>query len=339
MISVDAMSDLDHPMISVDELSRCLLDVVDDDATAIYAAQLAAHRVEYEREARVLDEQMTRQARATVAKLRLHGYNDLGDLLSREEQTRANMWPQVMMGSNVEVYRNVCNSVIHIVMQKAMAMEPFVSQLVGEYISLLQRQHSLTALTALPPPAAAVAVAVAPPPRALAAAAALPAAAAAAGAHTAAAAAAAVMAARRIAHASARGDADDPEPRSRTDGGESTDGGTYSHRVIPTFCGTGAARLNGDLFNTSDTGSEFDPISGSFIDKKAVRRERNKLAAQGYRQRKRATVETIEVELEEVRKQNTALQQQNTVLQTENGLLREQLEFFRKALSGNLGSR
>jgi regulator of replication initiation timing len=93
------------------------------------------------------------------------------------------------------------------------------------------------------------------------------------------------------------------------------------------------------LFNTSDTGSEFDPISGSFIDKKAVRRERNKLAAQGYRQRKRATVETIEVELEEVRKQNTALQQQNTVLQTENGLLREQLEFFRKALSGNLGSR
>lgn len=338
----------DHPMISVDELSRCLLDVADDDAAAIYAAQVAAGRIEYEREMQVLDQQMTREARATVAKLKLHGYSDLGDLLSREEQTRANMWQQVVMGSNVEVYRNVCNSVIHIVMHKAMAMEPFVSQVVGEYISLLQRQHSLTTLSTLPPaPPAPVA---APPPQPPAAPSLPPTSVAAthlANAHAAAVSAAAAAVARRAAISAVLSDArpsvDDPEAQnSDLDGSvPSTDGQGYNRAgLMPTFRGSGAAGArSSDLFNTSDTGSEFDPISGSFVDKTAVRRERNKLAAKGYRQRKRVSVESVELELDDLRKANVALHQHNTVLQTENGLLREQLEFFRKALAGNLGGR
>lgn len=324
----DNMSE-DTAMISVDELSRCLLGVTEDEA-AVYAAQLEAHRIEYEREARILDEQMTREARASVAKLRMHGYTDLGDLLSREEQTRANMWQQVVMGSNVEVYRNVCNSVIHIVMQKAMAMEPFVSQVVGEYITLLQRQHSLTALSSLPPAPVST--------RPSTTSAASGAAASAAAAASAVQAAAATAEARRVAIATAVAKAavDDPEAQgSDLDGSASvpsTDG-TGSLRGMPSFRGASSR----DLFNTSDTGSEFDPISGSFVDKKHMRRERNKLAAKGYRQRKRMSMESIELELEEARKQNVALQQTNTVLQTENGLLREQLDFFRKALAGNLG--
>ncbi|KAJ1638075.1 hypothetical protein T492DRAFT_946260 [Pavlovales sp. CCMP2436] len=310
----------DAPMITVEELSHCLLDVADDEA-AVYAAQLAAHRIEYERECRVLDEQMTRQARATVAKLKLHGYMDLGELLSREEHTRANMWQQVVMGSNVDVYRNVCSSVIHIVMQKAMAMEPFVSQVVGEYISLLQRQHTLTAFTALAPPTPA------PAP--------MPAAAVAVNVHASSLAAASAVAARRpsCTH-SGKASIDDTEAQgSDLDGSgcPSTDGG---ERRMPTFLGGGRM---GDLFNTSDTGSEFDPISGSFVDKKQVRRDRNNLAAKGYRQRKRMTMESVSAELEDQRKQTVALQQHNTVLQTENSLLREQCDFFRKALAGNLG--
>jgi len=312
----------DHPMISVDELHRCLLEVPDDAV----AAELA-HREEYEREARVLDEQMTREARAAVNKLKLHGYIDLGDLMSREEQTRANMWQQVVMGqgSDVEIYRNVCSSVIHIIMQKAMAMEPFVSQVVGEYICLLQRQHSLTALTSLP---AASLPSQAPAPRA--AGARVPPATAAGAAATPApgrlsAAGVTVEGSKpkSTAHSGQHSDLDDSMPSSTTNG------------AMPSFRGSGAG-TGTDPFNTSDTGSEFDPVSGSFVDKRQVRRERNKLAAKGYRQRKRMSVEAVEAELEDLRRQNQALAQQNTVLQTENGLLREQLDFFRKALSGSL---
>ena len=151
--------------------------------------------------------------------------------------------------------------------------------------------------------------------------------------------AAAATCARRAEHATATAKAslDDPEAQcSDLDGSvPSTDGG--SHRGLPSF--RGASSRTGDLFNTSDTGSEFDPITGAFVDKKHVQRERNKLAAKGYRQRKRISMESVEQELEEARKQNVVLQQTNTVLRTENGLLREQLEFFRKALAGNLGAR
>lgn len=322
-------------MISVDELQQCLLDVNE----AIGEAQMAADRAQFEREATALDEQMAREARVAVDKLKANSFVDLGELLAREEQTRANMWQHVVLGEGPvnKEYRDVISSVIHTIMAKAMAMEPLASQIVGEYVTLLQRQHSLTTLGQFPgafPHAAAAGhlphQAPAPPAPADAA------------VDLRAAVAAAAKAAGPPRLGGNGSDQDDVEslPSSYNGGGAGGSiGGLAAHAergALPSFRGDGPRR---EGFHTSDTGSEFDPATGGFVDKStAMRRERNKLAAKGYRQRKRMTIEAVEHELEELRRQNVSLSQHNTVLQTENGLLREQIEFLRQALSGNLGA-
>lgn len=284
---------VDDPMVvNIDELQRCIMSVD--------GMPPDEHRAEYEREARVLDEQMTREARAVVAKLKATGYVDLGELITREEQTRANMWQQVVMGqgSDVEIYRSVCSSVVHHIMHKAMALEPSVSQVVGHYISLLQRQHSLAAQarTLSGPGAATPAVAVVP------------------------------------ARPRAASDESQPGSTGPVSAGPAPGTGLGGVAVgMPTFRGSGP-----DAFTTSDTGSEFDPVSGAFVDRAATRRERNKLAAKGYRQRKQLNVRAAEAELEELRARTRDLEQENTMLRTENRILREQMGFFQSTLAGNL---